>query len=58
MNHYFSEKREMFAACSVVLVFPLVFCLLSAYVFFPSCPQIAEAGTKGDRSDRDVSDAA
>ena len=26
-------------------------------VLFPSCPQIAETGTKGDRSDRDISDA-
>ena len=47
----------MFAAYTVVLVFPLVLCLLSACVFFPPCPQFAEAGTKGDKSNRDVSDA-
>ena len=60
MNHKFSKKREMFLAhmlsvCS--LFFLLCFCLLSAGVFSPSCPQIAEEGTKGDRNDRDVSDA-
>ena len=36
MKHYFSEKIEMFAACTVVLVFSLVFCLLSIVVYF-SC---------------------
>ena len=40
----------------VYLFFPCV-CLLSIVAFFLSCPQFAEAGTKGARSDWDVPDA-
>ena len=43
--------------CTVLLVFSLVFCLLHIAYFFPSCPQIAEAGTKGDMSYLDAPDA-
>ena len=44
-------RMHCFACCS-----PCV-CLLSTVVFFLSCPQYPEAGTKGDRSDWDISDA-
>ena len=37
--------------------FSLVFCLLPIVYFFPSCPQIAEAGAKGDMSYLDAPDA-
>ena len=43
----------VFAGC----FFPCVLSTFYCYVFFPSCQQIAEAGTKDERSDRDVSDA-
>ena len=49
----------MFAVCTVLLVFSLVSCLTSSVVYFSRHvgKTIAEEGTKGDRSDRDVSDA-
>ena len=54
--HYFSEKRKV-CLCTVLLVFPFVFCLLPIAYFFPCCLQIAEAGTKGDMSYLDAPDA-
>ena len=37
--------------------FSLCVCLRSVVVFIPSCPQLSEAGPKGDGSDWDVPDA-
>ena len=44
----------MFAACTVVLVFPRVFCLLSLVYFSCHVRKFTEACTKGDRSNRGV----
>ena len=44
----------MFVACTVVLVFPFVFCLLSLMYFSCHVHKLTEADTKGDRSDRGV----
>ena len=46
-------KREMFAMCTVLLVFPFFLCfvyLLLLCIFPVMSAKIAEAGTKGDMS--------
>ena len=56
-HHYFSGKGNV---CLPYVLFCLFFsCVLSApyCVFFPSCSQIAEAGTKCDMSYLDAPDA-
>ena len=49
-------ENKMLPCVPFCLFFP---CVLSALycVIFPSCPQIAEAGTKGDMSYLDAPDA-
>ena len=54
MIPYFSEKINV-CLCNVLLVFSLVYFVCC--LFFPSCPQIAEAGTRGDMSYLDAPDA-
>ena len=59
VNHYFSENREMFLAYMLSVCSFCFPCVLSVFCLcmLPVSPHIAEAGTKGDRNDRDVSDA-
>ena len=51
-------KREMFACILSCLLFRSLCILSAAYcILFPCCPQIAEAGTKGDMSYLNAPDA-
>ena len=55
--NYFLKKRNV-CLYTVLLVFPPRIFVCAVYrVFFPFCPQIAEAGTKGDMSYLDALDA-
>ena len=56
-HRYFSGKENVCLPC--VLFCWFLPCVLSAAycAFFPSCPQIAEVGTKGDMSYLDAPDA-